>query len=149
MRDREYIKLLVSPLVSIPPPTDPLPWRTAEPHKSPRQLKHHAQVHRRCRVGPPAVTLYRCICSSRVISGAGLGGLLFALTLQKFAPDVEFHIYESAAELAEIGAGVGFQPRTWFVIRELGLDQELQKIAGNGERPSTWMSIRESLATVR
>ncbi|KAI0329968.1 FAD/NAD-P-binding domain-containing protein [Cubamyces sp. BRFM 1775] len=78
------------------------------------------------------------------IIGAGLGGLLFALTLQKFAPDVEFHIYESAAELAEIGAGVGFQPRTWFVIRELGLDQELQKIAGNGERPNMAMAYRKA-----
>ena len=56
--------------------------------------------------------------------------------MQKFAPDVDFQIYESAAELAEIGAGVGFQPRTWFVVRELGLEHELLKIAGNGERSS-------------
>ncbi|KAI0329969.1 FAD/NAD-P-binding domain-containing protein [Cubamyces sp. BRFM 1775] len=78
------------------------------------------------------------------IIGAGLGGLLFALTLQKFAPDVEFHIYESAAQLSEIGAGVNFQPRPWFVIRELGLDQELLKIAGNGERPNMAMVYRKA-----
>ncbi|KAI0662874.1 FAD/NAD-P-binding domain-containing protein [Cubamyces menziesii] len=78
------------------------------------------------------------------IIGAGLGGLLFALTLQKFAPDVEFHIYESAAQLSEIGAGVNFQPRTWFIIRELGLDQELLQIAGNGERPNMAMVYRKA-----
>ncbi|KAH9894088.1 FAD/NAD-P-binding domain-containing protein [Cubamyces lactineus] len=78
------------------------------------------------------------------IVGAGLGGLLFALTLQKFAPDVNFQIYESAVELAEIGAGVGFQPRTWFVIRELELDQKLLKIAGNGERPDLAMVYRKA-----
>ncbi|KAI8984952.1 FAD/NAD-P-binding domain-containing protein [Trametes punicea] len=78
------------------------------------------------------------------IIGAGLGGLAFAVFLQKYAPDVEFHVYEAAAQLTEIGAGIGCQPRTWYVLRELGLDAALLKISGNGEKSELALLYRKS-----
>ncbi|PIL34307.1 hypothetical protein GSI_03082 [Ganoderma sinense ZZ0214-1] len=67
------------------------------------------------------------------IIGAGLGGLIFALLMQKHAPDtVEVDIYESAHELAEIGAGVAMWPRIWEIVRYLGLEDELLEISGAG-----------------
>lgn len=70
-------------------------------------------------------------------SGGGLCGLLLALALEKYAPDVDYQIYEAAAELTTAGAGIGFQPRTLFVLRELGLEPALLKISGNGEKDRT------------
>lgn len=42
-------------------------------------------------------------------------------------PDIDVEIYESAAMLAEVGAGVGIFPRPWKIIRMLGLEQDLLK----------------------
>ncbi|KAI1785334.1 FAD/NAD(P)-binding domain-containing protein [Ganoderma leucocontextum] len=70
------------------------------------------------------------------IVGAGLSGLIFALSLQKFAPDVEFVIYEAVSELSEIGAGIGLAPRTWAIIQAVGLEKALFKVAGDGGQPS-------------
>ncbi|CDO74180.1 hypothetical protein BN946_scf185043.g232 [Trametes cinnabarina] len=78
------------------------------------------------------------------IAGAGLGGLVFAIALQKYAPDVDFQIYEAAAQLAEIGAGIGFQPRTWFVMRELGLESALLNISGNGQKSDLTLIYRKA-----
>lgn len=36
-----------------------------------------------------------------------MGGLILGLCLREYAPDVQFDIYESAAELAEVDAGIG------------------------------------------
>ncbi|KAI0764161.1 FAD/NAD-P-binding domain-containing protein [Trametes elegans] len=68
------------------------------------------------------------------IIGAGLGGLLLALFLEKNTPDVAVDIYESTAELSEIGAGIGFWPRMWEILAELGLEDELLEIAGTRDR---------------
>ncbi|TBU21578.1 FAD/NAD(P)-binding domain-containing protein [Dichomitus squalens] len=65
------------------------------------------------------------------IVGAGLGGLLFALFLQKHAEDIEVDIYESAHELTELGAGVAMWPRVWELIKYLGLEEELLEISGS------------------
>ena len=70
-------------------------------------------------------------------SGAGLSGLALAISLQKFAPDVDFEIYEGATELAEIGAGIGIAPRTWAMVQALGIEDALLNIAGDGDRPCT------------
>ncbi|KAI0676717.1 FAD/NAD-P-binding domain-containing protein [Trametes maxima] len=78
------------------------------------------------------------------IAGAGLGGLVFAVALQKHAPDVDFHLYEAASELTTAGAGIGIQPRTWFVLKELGLEQALLKFAGNGDTPNLAILERKS-----
>ncbi|KAI0643646.1 FAD/NAD-P-binding domain-containing protein [Trametes meyenii] len=82
--------------------------------------------------------------STIAIAGAGLGGLVFALALQKYAPDVDFQLYEAAGELTTAGAGISIQPRTWYVLRELGLEEALLKVAGNGERPNLALLHRKS-----
>ncbi|PIL34430.1 hypothetical protein GSI_03205 [Ganoderma sinense ZZ0214-1] len=64
------------------------------------------------------------------IVGGGMGGLVLALCLKKYAPDVRFDIYEAAAELAELGAGISMSPRTWLMIKELGLVDELLPTTG-------------------
>ncbi|EIW52781.1 FAD/NAD-P-binding domain-containing protein [Trametes versicolor FP-101664 SS1] len=65
------------------------------------------------------------------IVGAGIGGLLLALFLQKDAPDVAVEIYESTAQLVEVGAGIGFWPRMWEMFIYLGLEDDLLKISGS------------------
>ncbi|KAL4259536.1 FAD/NAD(P)-binding domain superfamily protein [Pleurotus pulmonarius] len=62
------------------------------------------------------------------ICGAGIGGLTCALGLSRY-PDIEATVYESSASLTEIGAGIGLWPRPWKVMRQLGLEQELLKVA--------------------
>ncbi|KAI0772515.1 hypothetical protein BD413DRAFT_474099 [Trametes elegans] len=74
-------------------------------------------------------------------SGAGLGGLALAIALEKYAPDVAFDIYDAVAELSTAGAGIGMQPRTWLTIKELGLEDALLKIAGNGDKPTYYYSM--------
>lgn len=69
--------------------------------------------------------------------GAGLCGLVLALALEKYAPDVDFQIYESAAELTIVGAGIAFQPRSWYIIKELGLEAAMLKFTGDGSKDST------------
>lgn len=64
--------------------------------------------------------------------------MVLALALEKYATDVDYQIYEAVAELTTAGAGIGVPPRTLFVLRELGLEPALLKIAGNGETDRTW-----------
>ena len=66
-----------------------------------------------------------------IYSGAGLGGLLSALFLQKHASDVEVDIYEAAHALTELGAGVAMWPRIWELIKYLELEEELLQISGS------------------
>ncbi len=66
-------------------------------------------------------------------SGAGLSGLAFGIGLQKYAPDIDFEIYEAATQLSEIGAGVGIQQRTWTIMQAMGIEEDLLKITEHGE----------------
>ncbi|KAH9929152.1 FAD/NAD(P)-binding domain-containing protein [Fomitopsis serialis] len=74
------------------------------------------------------------------IIGAGIGGLTFAVALQKLCKDVEVVIYEAASHLAEIGAGVGLWQRPWKVIEELGLADSLLPLV-NGNPMDGWQSL--------
>ncbi|KAH9951129.1 salicylate hydroxylase [Amylocystis lapponica] len=62
------------------------------------------------------------------ICGGGVGGLACAVALAQF-PDIHVDIYEAASQFAEIGAGIGMWPRTWKIMKNLGLDRELAKVA--------------------
>ncbi|RPD62093.1 FAD/NAD(P)-binding domain-containing protein [Lentinus tigrinus ALCF2SS1-7] len=81
---------------------------------------------------------------SVAIVGAGLSGLMLAIALRKFAPDVDFEIYESATQLSEVGAGLSLQERPWSIMQALGLESVLKAIAGGGEKQSISLSYRKS-----
>lgn len=58
-----------------------------------------------------------------------MGGLTCAVALSKY-PDVDVDVYEAAATLTANGPGVGVWLRTWRILQQLGLDQELAEIIG-------------------
>jgi salicylate hydroxylase len=62
-----------------------------------------------------------------LIVGAGLGGLCAALALLRRGFDVE--VYEQAKKLGEVGAGVQISSNGTRVLYELGVGQELEKLA--------------------
>src|SRR6201988_4371116 len=62
-----------------------------------------------------------------LIAGAGIGGLVAALSLQQRGMDVE--IFEQAAELRELGAGVQLSANGTRVLIALGLEAAMQAIA--------------------
>ena len=61
------------------------------------------------------------------IVGAGIGGLAAALFLRQLGVDVT--IYEQAAELAEVGAGIVVAPNMVRLLQRLGLGDELTAFA--------------------
>jgi len=62
-----------------------------------------------------------------LIAGAGIGGLTAALALLRSGCDVE--VYEQAAELREVGAGLQLSANGSRVFYELGLADELKAIS--------------------
>ncbi|MFI5775847.1 FAD-dependent monooxygenase [Nocardia sp. NPDC051570] len=61
------------------------------------------------------------------IVGGGIGGLAAALALRSAGAQVG--LYEQAARLGEVGAGVGLAPNSMRVLRRLGVDQEVARRA--------------------
>jgi 2-polyprenyl-6-methoxyphenol hydroxylase-like FAD-dependent oxidoreductase len=61
------------------------------------------------------------------IVGAGIGGLAAALFLRQVGLDVT--VYEQAAELAEVGAGIVVAPNMVRLLQKLGLGDELTAFA--------------------
>lgn len=39
--------------------------------------------------------------------------------------NVEINLYEQAAQITQIGAGIAVWPRTWEVLKSLGLEKDL------------------------
>lgn len=62
-----------------------------------------------------------------LIAGAGIGGLTAALALQKRGYDVR--VYEQAAELREVGAGLQLSPNGLRALYRLGLGEALRSFA--------------------
>ncbi|KAL0579729.1 hypothetical protein V5O48_002293 [Marasmius crinis-equi] len=60
------------------------------------------------------------------IVGAGIGGLSCAVAL-KDCTDVQLDLYEQAPQMTEIGAGVTVWPRTWGMLKAMGMEEELVK----------------------
>lgn len=55
------------------------------------------------------------------IAGAGIGGLTLAIALRKLG--IEAHVYERAAALHPVGAGLSLMPNAMLALRALGLDE--------------------------
>ena len=71
------------------------------------------------------------------VVGAGIGGAAAALSLLRAGFDV--HVYEQAATLTEVGAGVQVSPNASRILHWLGLADELAKL---GVRPLAWHQRR-------
>ena len=68
------------------------------------------------------------MADSRImVAGAGIGGLVAALALQRQGLSVT--VYEQAAELRAVGAGVQISPNGTRVLAALGLDQAVRAVA--------------------
>ncbi|KAL1673152.1 hypothetical protein EV122DRAFT_294395 [Schizophyllum commune] len=65
----------------------------------------------------------------RVAIWRGISGLVTALCLSKHN-DIESTVYESAHRLAELGAGIGFWPRSREILKALDLEDTLLETAG-------------------
>lgn len=69
-----------------------------------------------------------------IIAGAGLGGLAAASCLMKAGHEVE--VYEQAAKLVEIGAGIQISANAQHVLRDLGLGPAIDAA---GVRPGAYV----------
>jgi len=70
------------------------------------------------------------------IIGGGIGGLTAANALSRAG--IEVAVYEAAAELKEIGAGVALHPNAMKVLRAIGVEDGVRKIAGRTQ----WQVMR-------
>ena len=65
------------------------------------------------------------------IIGGGIGGLTAANTLSRAG--LEVAVYEAAAELREIGAGVALHANAMRVLRAIGVEEAVRKVAGRSQ----------------
>src|SRR5580692_4502087 len=65
-----------------------------------------------------------------IVIGAGIGGLAAALTLRRAGLEVE--VFEQAAELREVGAGIQISPNASRILNRLGLEEPMRRA---GVRP--------------
>jgi salicylate hydroxylase len=83
------------------------------------------------------------------IIGGGIGGLTAAHALSRAG--IEVAVYEAAAELKEIGAGVALHPNAMKVLSAIGLEDGVRKIAGRSQWAVTrnWKTGRVITKTSR
>jgi salicylate hydroxylase/6-hydroxynicotinate 3-monooxygenase len=65
--------------------------------------------------------------TSIAIVGAGMGGLALASTLRRIGAHVQ--VYEQAHQFARVGAGIQMLPNAMKVLRGIGIEQRLRRIA--------------------
>jgi salicylate hydroxylase len=70
------------------------------------------------------------------IIGGGIGGLTAANALSRAG--IETAVYEAAAELREIGAGVALHPNAMKVLRAIGVEDGVRAVAGRAQ----WQVMR-------
>ena len=70
------------------------------------------------------------------IIGGGIGGLTAANALSRAG--IEVAVYEAAAELKEIGAGVALHPNAMKVLRAIGVEGGVREVAGQ----APWQVMR-------
>src|SRR5215831_6512468 len=64
---------------------------------------------------------------SIAVVGAGMGGLAVAATLRRIGADVQ--VYEQARQFARVGAGIQMLPNAMKVLRGIGIEERLRRIA--------------------
>ena len=83
------------------------------------------------------------------IIGGGIGGLAAANALLQVG--VEVAVYEATAELKEIGAGVALHPNAMKVLRAIGVEDNVRRVAGrsDGQVMRNWKTGRLIAKTSR
>ncbi|KAL1734895.1 hypothetical protein EV714DRAFT_185682, partial [Schizophyllum commune] len=78
--------------------------------------------------------------------GAGIGGLAVVRALERFCDmsKLDVHLYESAAQISEIGAGLSIWQRVYDILVDLGLESDMQKYLENAETAMTAFTFRKS-----
>jgi salicylate hydroxylase len=62
-------------------------------------------------------------------SGAGIGGLVLAVTIAKFADrDIQIDLYEAHDAIRTTGTGITVSRRTTEVLEALGLYEEISRV---------------------
>ena len=61
-------------------------------------------------------------------SGAGVGGLVLAITIGKYDPSIPIDLYEAHDSIDTAGVGITVWKRTHEVMIELGLFDEFKEI---------------------
>ncbi|MDM5315144.1 FAD-dependent monooxygenase [Fictibacillus sp. b24] len=76
--------------------------------------------------------------SKVIVSGGGLGGLSVANTLQQVGMDVS--VYERAAELKEMGAGIVLAANAMKALDKLGIGEQVRRIGSSVKKAEirTW-----------
>jgi 6-hydroxynicotinate 3-monooxygenase len=64
---------------------------------------------------------------SFAVIGAGIGGLALSAFLSRYGADVK--VYEQASRFTRIGAGIQMSPNAVHVLRALGLETLLRRLA--------------------
>ena len=62
-----------------------------------------------------------------IIVGAGIGGLTLARALEQ--KGIDFQLYEQADSFEALGYGIQVSPNMVRVLRELGLEQQLEEVS--------------------
>ena len=73
--------------------------------------------------------------NSCLFSGGGIGGLALVLAIQHFCDldQLEVNVYESAAQISQIGAGINVWERVYDILTELGMEAEFATHLREGE----------------
>ncbi|KAI0640657.1 hypothetical protein C8Q79DRAFT_1004238 [Trametes meyenii] len=74
------------------------------------------------------------------IIGGGIAGLTLAVALGHYedrSAPIEVHMYEAGAEITTVGAGISVWPRTWAVMRHLGLYEQLAQASVQAPGPGS------------
>ncbi|KIM41421.1 hypothetical protein M413DRAFT_445432 [Hebeloma cylindrosporum] len=64
------------------------------------------------------------------IVGAGIGGLALSVALGFMDHEnrLDIKLYEASSSISEIGAGINFWPRTWAILKTIGLEELLIRL---------------------
>lgn len=71
--------------------------------------------------------MYKATYKKVMVAGAGIGGLCTALAMAR--QGLEVQVFEQAAELSEVGAGIQISPNAMRVLNQLGVGKSLKSIS--------------------
>ena len=67
-------------------------------------------------------------CHSNTRSGAGIGGLVLAITIGKYDSSIPIDMYEANDSIDTAGVGISVSKKTYQVLIELGLSDDFKQI---------------------